>query len=250
MAKRLGDAFQRDRRGRALPVWQGCGAVQPGDVFLMNPQVQDYFDGRYFGLLPASDDRRSSRASLDREGALTMHRKLSPTIHGHITKNTNHLSPSRPCFGAVRIASSSHRRGLSAFAAAVIVDRNCGAGEHRKCANGTADALSPRRPVVIIFREYIADAAQRFGVPASWIRAIMHAESDGNVRASFTKRRDGADANHAVDLDGSARPLRLLVLIPLIRTTISWPAPRSSENCTTATDARLPGGLQCGSSAL
>jgi soluble lytic murein transglycosylase-like protein len=44
------------------------------------------------------------------------------------------------------------------------------------------NALSPRAPGGDIFAEYIADAAQRFGVPASWIRAVMRAESDGNVR--------------------------------------------------------------------
>ena len=44
----------RDRRGRALPVWHGCGAVQPGAVFLMNRQVEDSLDGRYFGVLPAA----------------------------------------------------------------------------------------------------------------------------------------------------------------------------------------------------
>ena len=52
--KALGEAFLRDRRGRALPVWHGCGAVQPGAVFLMNPQVEDSLDGRYFGVLPAA----------------------------------------------------------------------------------------------------------------------------------------------------------------------------------------------------
>jgi conjugative transfer signal peptidase TraF len=52
--KALGEAFLRDRRGRALPVWHGCGAVQPGAVFLMNRQVEDSLDGRYFGVLPAA----------------------------------------------------------------------------------------------------------------------------------------------------------------------------------------------------
>jgi len=50
----LGEAFLRDRRGRALPVWQGCRAVQPGAVFLMNREVKDSLDGRYFGVLPAA----------------------------------------------------------------------------------------------------------------------------------------------------------------------------------------------------
>ncbi|QNA82576.1 S26 family signal peptidase [Sphingomonas sp. So64.6b] len=50
----LGDALDRDRRGRPLPVWQGCRMVADGDLFLMNWEVRDSLDGRYFGPLPAS----------------------------------------------------------------------------------------------------------------------------------------------------------------------------------------------------
>ena len=50
----VGDALERDRRGRALPVWQGCSAIAPGEVFVMNPQSEDSLDGRYFGPLPVS----------------------------------------------------------------------------------------------------------------------------------------------------------------------------------------------------
>lgn len=50
----LGDALDRDRVGRALPVWQGCRRIADGDLFLMNPGVRDSLDGRYFGSLPAS----------------------------------------------------------------------------------------------------------------------------------------------------------------------------------------------------
>ena len=50
----VGDALDRDRRGRSLPVWQGCQIVADGEVFLMNRQSENSFDGRYFGLLPAS----------------------------------------------------------------------------------------------------------------------------------------------------------------------------------------------------
>jgi conjugative transfer signal peptidase TraF len=49
----MGDARERDSRGRALPMWQGCRVVAKGDVFLMN-RPADSFDGRYFGPLAAS----------------------------------------------------------------------------------------------------------------------------------------------------------------------------------------------------
>jgi conjugative transfer signal peptidase TraF len=48
----MGDALNRDRSGRPLPVWQGCQRVHAGEVFLMNWQSEDSLDGRYFGLLP------------------------------------------------------------------------------------------------------------------------------------------------------------------------------------------------------
>lgn len=49
-----GEALERDRLGRALPVWQGCRRIAEGDVFLMNATVADSFDGRYFGTISAT----------------------------------------------------------------------------------------------------------------------------------------------------------------------------------------------------
>ncbi|ACV75830.1 conjugal transfer protein precursor [Zymomonas mobilis subsp. mobilis NCIMB 11163] len=49
---RLGEAQERDRRGRVLPIWQGCRRIAPDQIFLMNPSVRDSLDGRYFGPLP------------------------------------------------------------------------------------------------------------------------------------------------------------------------------------------------------
>lgn len=48
----MGKALDRDRRGRALPVWQGCRTIAEGEVFLMNWQSEDSLDSRYFGPLP------------------------------------------------------------------------------------------------------------------------------------------------------------------------------------------------------
>ncbi|WP_372027398.1 S26 family signal peptidase [Tistrella mobilis] len=50
----MGDALDRDRRGRPLPIWQGCRSVANGELFLMNWQVSDSLDGRYFGPLPTT----------------------------------------------------------------------------------------------------------------------------------------------------------------------------------------------------
>ena len=50
----MGEARERDSRGRPLPVWQGCRVVAEGEVFLMNWQSADSLDGRYFGVLPTT----------------------------------------------------------------------------------------------------------------------------------------------------------------------------------------------------
>lgn len=49
----MGTALQRDRIGRPLPDWQGCRIIADGDIFLMNWEVSDSLDGRYFGPIPA-----------------------------------------------------------------------------------------------------------------------------------------------------------------------------------------------------
>ena len=50
----VGEALTRDRLGRELPVWRGCRVIAESEVFLMNWQVRDSLDGRYFGPIPAS----------------------------------------------------------------------------------------------------------------------------------------------------------------------------------------------------
>ena len=50
----VGEARERDGRGRRLPVWHGCRVIADGDVFVMNWQSADSLDSRYFGPLPAS----------------------------------------------------------------------------------------------------------------------------------------------------------------------------------------------------
>ncbi len=50
----LGAALDRDRSGRELPVWNGCRRIGGDEIFLMNRQVCDSLDGRYFGPIPIS----------------------------------------------------------------------------------------------------------------------------------------------------------------------------------------------------
>ena len=50
----MGEALERDSLGRDLPVWQGCRVIGDSQLFLMNWEVRDSLDGRYFGLTPAA----------------------------------------------------------------------------------------------------------------------------------------------------------------------------------------------------
>jgi conjugative transfer signal peptidase TraF len=50
----VGEARERDSRGRPLPSWRGCRVIALGQVFLMNALSADSLDGRYFGPLPGA----------------------------------------------------------------------------------------------------------------------------------------------------------------------------------------------------
>ena len=49
----MGEALERDSLGRDLPIWQGCRVIGDDQLFLMNWEVRDSLDGRYFGPIPA-----------------------------------------------------------------------------------------------------------------------------------------------------------------------------------------------------
>ncbi len=50
----VGAAHERDHLGRPLPRWTGCQRLRADEVFLMNPNVPDSLDGRYFGSSPST----------------------------------------------------------------------------------------------------------------------------------------------------------------------------------------------------
>ncbi|MGD9921606.1 MAG: S26 family signal peptidase [Pseudorhodoplanes sp.] len=49
---KIGHARERDKAGREMPVWQGCRRIGDEELFLMNFDVPDSVDGRYFGPFP------------------------------------------------------------------------------------------------------------------------------------------------------------------------------------------------------
>jgi conjugative transfer signal peptidase TraF len=54
IGKQVATACLHDRQGRPLPTWDGCRTLGPGEVFLLNVNVPDSLDGRYFGPQPVN----------------------------------------------------------------------------------------------------------------------------------------------------------------------------------------------------
>jgi conjugative transfer signal peptidase TraF len=52
--KEIARAKRTDARGRSLSQWNGCRRLGPDEVFLVNKDVSDSLDGRYFGPFPKS----------------------------------------------------------------------------------------------------------------------------------------------------------------------------------------------------
>lgn len=71
----------------------------------------------------------------------------------------------------------------SAWRAAVLI----GLGALAVCAGPTmamAQSASAARPATVVpYTVHITEAAQRFGIPERWIRAVLRAESAGDARA-------------------------------------------------------------------
>jgi len=65
----LATARDRDRRGRALPRWSGCVTLTQTQVLLLNRDVPDSLDGRYFGPLPTSTIVGRAQPIWTRKGA-------------------------------------------------------------------------------------------------------------------------------------------------------------------------------------
>ena len=87
------------------------------------------------------------------------------------------------------------------------------------------------------YADLIAEAAQRFAIPAAWIRAIMRIESRGDRRAVSPKGAMGL-MQLMPETWAALRARYGLGRDRSIRTTTSWRARPSCARCTTATDRR------------
>ena len=106
-------------------------------------------------------------------------------------------------------------------------------------AASAAQAERARNSTTVVSRaadpyaEHIADASRRFSIPAAWY-SRRHARRKHQQSARAVAE---ADADHAGDVAGTARPPRLGHLL-MIRATTSWRAQPICARCTTAS-ARL-----------
>jgi hypothetical protein len=78
----------------------------------------------------------------------------------------------------------SHRCRIIAGAALTLMTSLGGVGAHAQPAEARPIAIEAARGP---FAAFVAEASQRFGIPAEWIHAIMRAESFGDVRAISPK---------------------------------------------------------------
>ena len=84
----VGEARERDSRGRPLPFWQGCRVIAVGEVFLMNARSADSLDGRYFGPLPAASIVGRADSLLD-----PSNRRRGVNMPSVRNSNCGHLRP-------------------------------------------------------------------------------------------------------------------------------------------------------------
>jgi soluble lytic murein transglycosylase-like protein len=111
-----------------------------------------------------------------------------PCPHGPLPSQPTHLNSSSflATLSAAAIASAALRRPRPRFLLCVIV------ASALLIAGGTArvepvPAASQNVAVTVDpVATFVTEASQRFGIPASWIEAVMQAESRGNVRALST----------------------------------------------------------------
>ena len=232
----VGAALDRDRRGRPSARLAGLPRRRGRRGLPDEPAVRDSLDGRYFGPLPAttivgradplwieegSEHDATPAPRFDQSTAATTafpfllsgHSRCRRSL-GPLGSRARALAGERSCIGAAMALLPATR--------ALMPNPRATSG----AASSHADP----------FAAFVAEAAQRFGIPASWIRAVMQAESGGDARAVSPKGAMGL-MQIMPETWADLRPATASAPIPSIRTTTSWPAPRICGSCTIATAA-------------
>ena len=220
--------------GRPLPVWQGCRRIRCRRSLPDELAVRGLPRRPVFRPAARHHDRRPGRSSLDPRGGLIV--PLDRNSIAGLAHAPRKLPSSVPAMFAFAARTSpsecTRRRHVSlALGLAIVVALGC---------NTVRAEPATARPVVIVaartpFAAFVAEASQRFGIPASWISAVMRAESFGDVRADIAEGRHRPHADHARDVGCLAVSATVSAPILTTRTTTSSPAPPICASCTTAT---------------
>ena len=151
----VGEQRIRDERGRWLPLWAGCRSLSEGEFFLLSNRSLRSFDSRYFG--PVRDK----------------------VVIGRL----------RPLWVSKGDAGSAgqHKIGECGETQSVVLGSQikalvCGLMKLLGSVLTPAEAASFEG-----VRDHLEDAAERFKLPASWIWAVILAESNGNPDAVSPK---------------------------------------------------------------
>ena len=182
----MGDALERDRRGRNLPVWQGCRIVGAGEVFLMNRRIS-WRLVRWPLLRPSADfdNRRSAYAPLDRKGLIVpvFLRQCAAQLKAipHTSFPFPVICPADLQQPTVRL-TTGRPLSLCGICAALLLGFTNVSHAQQDAAH-PAGALAPAD----LTAGFVETASQRFAIPVSWIRAVLQAESGGVVHAVSPK---------------------------------------------------------------
>lgn len=108
------------------------------------------------------------------------------------SRSPGHLLSSFPAMStfAARTSAGHHPHRhvtLAALSLAIMVTLGCNEVHAEPATARPVIAAAARAP----FAAVVAEASQRFGIPATWIRAVMRAESFGDVRAISPKGATG-----------------------------------------------------------
>jgi len=110
----------------------------------------------------------------------------------------------------------------------------CFSSAHHRPSRWRKNAPLERPTPADPYAAHIAEASQRFGIPAAWIRAVMRVESANDLRAVSPKGAIGL-MQIMPETWAGLRVRHSLGKDPSIRATTSWRARRICAKCTIGT---------------
>jgi hypothetical protein len=140
----VGEALEHDRLGRALPDWQGCRALGPGEVFFMNLTPPDSFARGELAMPRPS----SQSVAIQPSGAWVP--SFLPAIATHPARRSGSHH-------------ARHFRNHLHVVVMVVLFAACGIASAQPVAAAQSTVTSKSDRI----ERFVAEAALRFGIPTS-----------------------------------------------------------------------------------